>query len=336
MGRAAGNGKNRVCLQRWCQQRDTSMRWYDRSRNAWSHQPLAPGSYRHSMIELSGKDGSSRLIYLPKVYRTHENRVLEYLPDFDGCLNVTEALDGWQLELTAELPDSGCVADYTMVSADAPLLNWEHSFCGELWKNYTMETEGKWCFDGYYWPCPDNYVPTGENYLYPNPAAYLLKSFSYAAQAHSAAADLALAMLDVMSQSQNEQGFWPTAPRSTWLYDDYGIDGGYYDTRFNTDLVEIYGHYYNQFGGDTLRRSMEQYVSFYTDFAQTQHFETERGGWLIPDYGSDTVVYTPHCSLNHQLAECIELYRLAETLSQPELAALADRLLLAIEDTGSR
>ncbi|MEI3129764.1 MAG: hypothetical protein V8S89_02575 [Oscillospiraceae bacterium] len=40
-----------------------------------------------------------------------------------------------------------------------------------------------------------------------------------------------------------------------------------------------------------------------------------------------------HTSLNHQLAEMQVLYDYSNYLQRPDLAALADRMLLAIEDT---
>ena len=41
-------------------------------------------------------------------------------------------------------------------------------------------------------------------------------------------------------------------------------------------------------------------------------------------------------SLNHQVTECLALYHAAELLDREDLFALADRMLLAIEDTGSQ
>ena len=311
------------------------IRWYDRATDQWTQQPLEPGTYQFSMVELAMDDGTSFLIYLPKTYRTQEHEVLEYLAEKDGSLSVAKVGDSWQFILLASLPDQSCVSDFTIVQGPHPMLNWTHSYCGNLWKNYTMETEGKWCFDGYYWPCPSNYIPSGANYLYACPASYLIKSFAYAASVHPAADNLALAMLDTMSLQQNEDGFWPTSPRSDWLYTDYGVDKGFYDTRFNTDLIEIYRRYYEYSGGDILLNSMERYVEFYTDYAQREHFTTENGGWFIPDYGPASTA-KPHSSLNHQLAECIELYYLADILQRPDLEELADRMVLAVADTQSQ
>lgn len=47
---------------------------------------------------------------------------------------------------------------------------------------------------------------------------------------------IGLAMIDLMREQQNEYGFIPSQAGSTWLKTDYGIEPGYYDTRFNTDF----------------------------------------------------------------------------------------------------
>ena len=41
-----------------------------------------------------------------------------------------------------------------------------------------------------------------------------------------------------------------------------------------------------------------------------------------------------HTSLNHQLAEILFLYRASDVLAEGSLSALADRMLLAVDETG--
>jgi len=330
LGRMSG-AVGMVPMYWWSSDCGGELRHYDRTDKQWVTQPIAAGEYALSMAELAMEDGTSILLYLPKTYLPGENETLTYLPEQDGLLKILQIGGRWYFSLQANHPEAACVSDFTMVQGSRPMLNWEHSYCGELWKNYTMETEGKWCFDGYYWPCPYNYVPTGENCLYCCPAAYLIKSFAYAAPVHPAAENLALAMLDTMALRQNEAGYWPTTPQSEWLSADYGVSAGFYDTRFNADLVNIYCKYYEQYGGDVLLQAMERYGAYFLDFAQRTHFSASSGGWFVPDYEPFTT--TPHCSLNHLLAQCMLLYRLADHLQQPELEELSDRMLQAVLDT---
>ena len=67
----------------------------------------------------------------------------------------------------------------------------------------------------------------------------------------------------------------------------------------------------------------------------TSHISTEAGGWLIPDYWHPSEITAPHTSLNHQASECLALYHASDLFDREDLRALADRMLLAIEDTGS-
>lgn len=334
MGRWQGTGREKTLYSRTVP--GGKVRWYDASAGQWREEALSVGDYEDSMLELDlGTDGDL-LVYLPKAYRQQKNGVLEYCPEENGFLRVEKDGEQWLLQVMAS--DGGnCIMDFAVVEGGAPLLDWIHPNCGDLWKNYIMEDPGKgvWCFDGYYWPCPDNYEPSGDNMLYCCPAAYLVKSFAYAASVHRAAEVLAVAMLDTMALRQNSQGYWETTPRSQWLQASYGIDAEFYDTRFNADLIEIYGHYYAAFGGDTLLQTMQRYADFFVQYAEQTHFETENGGWFVPDYFHWQPHAKPHCSLNHQLAHCIELYRLSDLLSKPSLTELADRMLRAVEDTQS-
>lgn len=309
--------------------------YYDRTGGMWVRQPVEPCTLGAGMVELELEDGGSWLLYLPKTYVCRENSVLEYLPQQNGQLRITEDGDQWTVSLLGTAPEGMCVCDYMTVCSAEPLLDWSHPNCESLWPNYAMEGSGKWCYDGFYWPCPYNYEPTGENYMYRCPASYLVKSFAFVASAFRAAEDLSTAMLDALSQAQNEAGYWETSPKSGWLSTDYGIGAGFYDTRFNTDLMEIYVRVYNRVGGEEFRETMERYAAFYTAFAESHHFETENGGWFVEDYFHPDGGQPAHCSLNHQAAECILLYHLSDVLGRPELSQLAERLLQAIRDTAS-
>lgn len=332
MGRAEIQTGSMV-LEAWTVNGSCTLRYYDQSAAQWVEAPVSEQVVQAGMAELELEDGSAYLIYLPKTYIRRENDSLEYLPDQNGTLQIEQEDDHWLLTLNGTAPEEDTVCDYLMVSSDSPLIDWSHPTCRALWANYTMDGDGKWCYDGYYWPSPYNYIPTGTNYLYRCPASYLIRSFANAASVHRAAEDLAIAMLDTTSQLQNAYGFWPTTPQSQWLSDDYGIAAGFYDTRFNTDLIEIYIKVYTRYGGDLLRETLERYAGFYTSFAEANHFESVNGGWFVEDYFHPDGNLPTHCSLNHQAAECIALYHLSDVLEREDLAVLAGKLLLAIKDT---
>ena len=223
MGRVQNKAES-VSAYSWTSESEGVFRYYDKTNDSWIENKLSSQTLHSSMVELSFENGYSYLIYVPKTYRIHENGVIEYLPDRDGSIHIVQNNNTWNISLQANLPDANCVSDFTIVKGPRPMLNWELSNCGDFWKYYTLETEGKWCFDGYYFPCPYNYIPTGVNYLYNCPAAYLVNSMVYGAPFHPAANNLALAMLDTLSLEQNDSGYWSTSPMSEWLFEDYGVE----------------------------------------------------------------------------------------------------------------
>ena len=64
---------------------------------------------------------------------------------------------------------------------------------------------------------------------------------------------------------------------STWLWDDYGIRAGFYDTRFNSDLVEMFINGYSKYGGDLYFETLQKYSDFYIEYANEHHRTTAKG-----------------------------------------------------------
>lgn len=309
-----------------------TVRYYDSAAKQWISQPAAEGRYYQEMLLLCF--GSTEFFfYTPKTYRPLPNNGLEHLPQRDGYLELRQTQSGWELTLTAQAPEAGCYADYVSLRSQAPLMDLTKANTHELWMRKDV---GRWCYDGYYRPAPTTYVPTGENVYYRCAASYLLKSFTQTGDVHRVAADLARCMLDAMTLYQTEDGCWLTPSKSEWLSGDYNIGAGFYDTRFNTDLIQTMVLAYERYGGESLRDSLNQYGDFFLRFSEQNHTETAGGGWLVDDYWSPDGGNRTHTSLNHQVAECDALYRMAATLNRPDLARRADQMLAGIRDTGAK
>lgn len=307
---------------------------YDAETDSWTETGLAVGTYQANWMALTLEDGSSVLLYLPKVYRVQPQNSLEYLPDYDGVLEIKAVGSGRDLSLTVTLPDEAVAADYMLVRSPGALYDMTDPDCWETWKLCLLESTGMWCIDGFYRATPTDYTPTGTNYFYRCPASYTVKQMLEIADAGQPGAKyLTIAMLDTIAWNQNQYGYWETGPQSGWLSADYGLAGGFYDTRFNTDLAVLMLRAYNAWGGDRLRQTLERYGDFFLSYAERHHFETETG-WFVEDYYHPDGGQPTHSSLNHQAAECSLLYAMAETLDRPELAALADTMVNAIRDTG--
>lgn len=334
MGRAeAGGGE--ILLDSWTANSPSgTIRYFDGGGN-WVEAPLDEGQYQAATIEITMEDGSNFFLYTPKAYAFVEPGTLEYLPACGGVLQAARTEDGWAFSLRLAGPEDGYLCDYTLARTQAPLLDWIRENCPDTWMNYTQDGAGKWCFDGYYRTTPSSYTPTGENMVYRCPASYVVRSLALAGVENATAEALSLAMLETLTRNQTEYGCWLTEPESQWLSSAYQVGPGFYDTRFNSDLMEIYTEVYARLGGDFLQEAMTRYADFYLNFAEAHHTETENGGWFVEDYWNPDGNQPIHTSLNHQLAECLTLYHLADALDRQELREAAQRMLLAVEDTAS-
>ena len=332
--RAAGVGGPSKFLDHTVQSGGT-IHYYDAAANKWVSEPLAAGKYASSVIVIELDSGASYFLALPRTFILRENDSREYLPEMDGTLYVTKTPDGFHLTVNGYGLAEGRVTDCLIVSAPFHMVNWDGDNCAELWANYVKNGASHWCFDGYYRKSPANYIPSGTNYYYCCAASYCIKGFLSCMPRSKEARALVIVTLDTMAQRQNSYGYWATEPGSEWLQTDYGIGPGFYDTRFNTDLLELYITAMRKLGKGMFDETITRYVGFFSQVADTSHISTESGGWLVPDYWHPTEITAPHTSLNHQAAECLALYHAADLLRREDLRALADRMLLAIEDTGA-
>lgn len=309
-----------------------TIRYHDGTQ--WYVDNLKEGIYPSATaFFLSGED-YSMLCYTPQSWKLLENGSRKLLTEQQGWLRTEKTSSGWRISLCVPALNEGCVSDFLCLTSKTELVNWEKPNTENLWSNYCNNGSGRWCYDGYYFEAPSTYVPSGENVYYWLPAAYLVNSFAHQSKAARGAEDLAVCMMDVLLLGQTEQGFFPTKSYSQWLSSSYGIGAGFYDTRFNSDLMEIIVYLWNYHRSDVYRAAMERYCQFYLAFAENFHMDTASGGWLIPDYWSQDMAAIPHTSLNHQLAETKVLYEMAAILERDDLTALADNMLLAVQDTG--
>ncbi len=182
--------------------------------------------------------------------------------------------------------------------------------------------------DGYYYKTPSDYTPTGEKYYYRLPAAYIpskLARFGYAHHGYQIAA----AMLDIQTEYYNGFGYIPTRPTSGWLKCDYGVDAGYYDTRFNTDIAHALLALGNEMKIGKFTDCAMSYAAFLSNHATNHAVYTEQG-ILVNDYCHSNARHQPtHTSLNHQLAEILFLFETQDYFC----IQVANAMLRGIEDT---
>ena len=335
MLRAEGEKSPALLYQTSVPEKSGTVRTFDEASGKWSSAPLSALRCNPDLAVIEFESGKTVFVYMPKTYRVLENDVLEHIPEQDGLLRTVKTKSGWQLQVYGNVL-SETVCDTLIMEADHALFDWSGSSnSATVWASHTRNGVSKWCYSGYYRTTPYNYIPTGENCYYRCAASYLPRLITEQLDLCKAAAPLAIAMLDTVALQQNQYGFWPTVPESEWLSSDYNISGSFYDTRFNTDLIEIYINCNRKLGSKLFLSTIRRYCDYYTAFAAQSHTETASGGWLVHDYWQPDAHYPTHTSLNHQLAECLTLYHLADLLKDESIRALGDRLLLAVQDTGT-
>ena len=73
---------------------------------------------------------------------------------------------------------------------------------------------------------------------------------------------MAIVSMNHNLQQQTEAGYWITSPQSNWLYEDYGVAAGFYDTRFSTDaamfLLDMYQYYSDQLEQDVQQAEQKE------------------------------------------------------------------------------
>ena len=311
------------------------LRVYDAATESWSVSAVAEGSHRTSCAVAELPDGGTRFFFLPVTYLAREHDVLMQQTSLPGMLDVRQTADGFEIAVIGKADADSFCTDFTMLTAPMLLLDWDSDNWASVWGRFTDDGEAKWCFTGYYRFTPDNYDPTGENCYYRCPATFLAREIRWQIEKSVAAPLVTLAMLGTVMQTQNEAGYFPTMPKSGWLSADYGIGYDFYDTRFNTDLMDAVLDVRAQFGDKLFRRELDRYAAFYLRFAQAHHTQTASGGWLVADYDAADMSAEPHTSLNHQLAQCLLLYRLEDDSGDRRYGELADKLLQAVDDTAA-
>lgn len=186
--------------------------------------------------------------------------------------------------------------------------------------------------DGYYFQTPHNYVPGGEGVLYKHPSC--LAGISLAKYGTTQfAKNLGSAMIGVHLDNQNEYGFWETGPRSEWLFTDFHFGSGFYDTRFNSDLVTSLAFLYMRDGNQLYYDAVIKYMDFFEMLIRDFSHESLYGGVFVVDYYHPNSTEKTHTSLNHMLAEINTLLNVYKMTGDEKYLDYANKMILAIEDT---
>lgn len=278
-------------------------------------------------------DTHSYIVSVPGVYKNiFTNNTLTIARDKEKMVKVVKK-DGY-FEIQMSFPqDKNLIGEYWYMESTQRLVDWStmKSF-NELLPHDLSETR-RWSYDGYYFQTPSNYKPGGKDILHRHPSNYTGASFAkYAINPLSK--NLGYVMTETCMKNQNQLGYWETGPQSDWLYTDFKIGAGFYDTRFNTDFAINLLYAYQNYNNKEFLASAVKYAEFFVNFTNTDSYPTQNGGILVPDYGYHRGTHEKtHVSLNHQLAEMNFLYEIYNITGEQKYLDTANKMLIGIEDT---
>ncbi|MTI71504.1 MAG: hypothetical protein FH751_14755 [Firmicutes bacterium] len=212
------------------------------------------------------------------------------------------------------------------------LVNWDNKEITDLLKRMDLNRVRKWGYDGLYYKVPKSYYPSNSKSFWRNPAFHVGNKFLDYNERFLK--DFSIISLYTALNTQNREGIWFSSPRSKWLYDDYNIDGPFYDTRFNTDAALFLIRGFRKFNDNLLLKGAINYGDFFIEYAKTHNFKTKSKGYLVWDYANKDFTKIPnHVSLNHLVNEMNFLYELFIDSDEKKYLNIALKLKLAIKDT---
>ena len=304
------------------------IRYIDKNSNWYMSSNIENTAYETLFIDT---DKASLIIGVPAVYMndTTANTLIR-VPEQEKKVNITKENDGYRL--TYEFPrNKNVIGEIWVLRSNYKLADWTNAKHFKA-LDQDLGKDRRLCWDGYYFPIPHNYKPNAPNMLYRHPSDYAGASFVKNGY-FLATKELGYIFTKICMKNQNAQGYWQTGPQSEWLISDFNIDAGFYDTRFNTDFAENLLNAYKTYNDDEFLDALVRYGEFFKSHAAEHSYTTQNGGILVEDYGHTKTHTKTHVSLNHQLAELNLLYKMYDLTKHKPYLELADKMLLAIEDT---
>ena len=294
--------------------------------------PLKDGALPKDRVLFLSTDKYNQILGQGYTYKNLENGTVE--SEFSLPINIKKVGSSYLINYSYELSDSdfgilwGVGSKNILVDLNQPNLNL-------IWRNYDLDKEARILFDGYHYKSPSSYRPYTPKSYWRIPSSYITNSLIRTGG--SLASDiLGNALLQIESKNIVPEGFLPTLPKSTWLYNDYGIEAGFFDTRFNADTIETNIIAWRKYREPLYRENYLRLSNYYVSHAEKNHYAlfdiNGNEGWLVDDYYYPRTKNT-HVSLNHQLQAIHIFYMLYETEKDIKYLNIADKMLTGIKAT---
>ncbi len=308
-----------------------TVHYYDVDSSTW-HKTSDVSSLPKKLLYID-TDKYHLIISAPAMYSNIvQSNTLHNYDQYELPIKIEKTDDGYYKILYTFTQNKDLFGEVWMLKSPSELLHWNNQSHTNLMR-IDLTTKERFSYDGYYYKEPTNYKPYyGNNTFYRHTSNYVGASLVRYGS-FPAASELGYAFTYICALNQNDNGYWQTGPQCDWLYRDFGIDGGFYDTRFNTDFGENLIYAYSHYKNPIFINALKKYGEYFISHATSNHYVTDSGGWLVQDYSQDGEHKGTHCSLNHQLAELNFLYHLFDLTGYEKYRELADRMLLGIEDT---
>ncbi|QGG49440.1 hypothetical protein [Heliorestis convoluta] len=229
-------------------------------------------------------DGHDFSAYLSLVY-VYEPLGLGVRKERYDLLPPATYLDqGESKVITFHLPhQAGLEVEHWSLLGQKDLFLWDDEAQNALRSTANLDRLRAWTREGVQAITPPTYEPYDCRGFWVVPAHHVGNKLLLEGQDRFAK-NMALLSLDGALKTQLPEGIWPTAPRSTWLYDSYGIEAGFFDSRFNSDAALFLLHGYRHYGKRDFLEGALRYADFLGQYARYHHRLTERGGYLVYDY----------------------------------------------------
>lgn len=305
---------------------------YFDTKNQLIQVPLVEGNLPQDRILFLSTDQYHYIVGQPYTYRHLAKGTVEAVSTLP--VQVEKDQDGWIVSFRYNL-SSGVHGILWGAGSQNELVNLKDKDQLIMWSNYDLDKSARLLYEGYHYKSPTSYYPTTANSYWSIPSDYFTNSLIRSGL--SPASELiGQSMLMVAHRNINEEGFLPTLPRSNWLYNDYGIESGFFDTRFNADTIETNAKAYTKFGNEKFLEVAKQLSDYYLEHGKNNHHLVNNPiigeGWLVEDYGHLDGKKN-HTSLNHQLQAIYSFLLLYEVEENPEYLDFAEKMLNAIKIT---
>ncbi len=308
-----------------------TVRYYDEKTKAWNVSALSSSSISYSRMLHVIIDGKELVLCPPYAWKPIANKSIENILSENGTIAIKKEDMGFRITFSWPKLSNAKYSDFFFLSSEEALIDWNNKILSYIWTGYQFSGKDRWCYDGYYFPSPSTYYPSGKNIYNLNPASYTPSRLIQTGGSR-AADDLGIAMIDIISRNYVPDGYIPSYAKSKWLSKDYNIGPSYFDDRFNTDLAMAYFVAYQKFGIEKFKEIYLKYADFLVKYANQKFYtvsDKSRTGKMLQDYSYPAGNKGTHCALNHQLAVILFLYKTGD----PEHEKTADQLLMGIKIT---